>query len=377
MGQRIIITESEKNQIRSLYEQVVQGTGSDPYEYKKEGDKYFARKKGSPNWIQASGNISNAIATKIFRTTTTTPETTTKTTPETKTSSLPFKNSVQGNQFREWVNNTHPDYAKSIGLDIQGSHTNTYIQKAWLKYGKEYSSKKIQTLPALDNSIIDKYKKDLIPRSDYLGPGGKFETGLFGGMNKENYIKFQETISKLPVSKRSSLPLHLRALMDYLSGREDPFTSADLTRDEQIFLKNIAIPNAKKGLTYPLWKEIGAGDLPTAMTVSGSQKEKEKLDAKGGQGSLLKPELSGQFMYTLGEVSPSNIKVTPDKSRVTVYDRYDFNTQGKNKEQLLQSLVSQIGSLWKGNATAYSVIRNVVAFKESGGYKGFPVEITV
>lgn len=153
MGQRIIITESEKNQIRSLYEQTLQGQGNDPYEYKKEGDKYFARKKGSPNWIETSGNISNAIATKIFRTTTTTPETTPKITPETKTSSLPFKNSVEGNQFREWVNNTHPEYAKSIGLDRQGSHTNSYIQKAWLKYGKEYPSKNSET-PKKDQQQI-------------------------------------------------------------------------------------------------------------------------------------------------------------------------------------------------------------------------------
>lgn len=153
MGQRIIITESEKNQIRSLYEQTIQGRGNDPYEYKKDGDKYFARKKGSPNWIETSGNISNAIATKIFRTTTTTP----KTTPETKTSSLPFKNSVEGNQFREWVNNTHPDYAKSIDLDRQGSHTNSYIQKAWLKYGKEYPSKNSET-PKKDQQQIDVMK---------------------------------------------------------------------------------------------------------------------------------------------------------------------------------------------------------------------------
>lgn len=136
MGQRIIITESEKNQIRSLYEQTIQGQGNDPYEYKKEGNKYFARKKGSPTWVLSKGTTSDAIATKIFKTTTTTP----KTTPETKTSSLPFKNSVEGNQFREWVNNTHPDYAKSIGLDRRGSHTNSYIQKAWLKYGLQYKT---------------------------------------------------------------------------------------------------------------------------------------------------------------------------------------------------------------------------------------------
>jgi hypothetical protein len=218
--------------------------------------------------------------------------------------------------------------------------------------------------------------QDNAPKSDYLGKGGQFERQLYGG-SKEDFLKMKGTLAKIPPSKKSSLPLHVRALMDYLNGRETPFTAADLTTDEQKFLKSVAIPNAKKGLTYPLWKEIGAGNLPTSMTVSGSQKEKEKLKTKGGEGSLLKPELAGQFMYTLGEISPPNIKVDPTKKTVTVFDRYDFNTQGKTKEDLMKSFSDQLSSFWKGDSTFYSVVRNAVAFKETGGYKGFPVNITV
>ena len=219
--------------------------------------------------------------------------------------------------------------------------------------------------------------QDNLPKSDYLGRGGEFERGLYGGRSREEYIKMKEFVAKFPPAKKSSLPLHIRALMDYLAGRETPFTAADLTREEQNFLKNVATPNAKKGLTYPLWKDIGAGNLPTSMTVSGSQKEKEKLKTKGGEGSLVKPELAGQFMYTLGEISPPNIKVDPNKKTVTVYDRYDFNTKGKTKEDLLKSFADQVGSWWKGDSTFYSVVRNAVAFKEAGGYKGYPVNITV
>lgn len=218
--------------------------------------------------------------------------------------------------------------------------------------------------------------QDNAPKSDYLGKGGQFERQLYGG-SKEDFLKMKGTLAKIPPSKKSSLPLHVRALMDYLNGRETPFTAADLTTDEQKFLKSVATSNAKKGLTYPLWKEIGAGNLPTSMTVSGSQKEKEKLNNKGGEGSLLKPELAGQFMYTLGEISPPNIKVDPTKKTVTVFDRYDFNTQGKTKEDLMKSFSDQLSSFWKGDSTFYSVVRNAVAFKETGGYKGFPVNITV
>lgn len=68
MSNRLIITEEEKNTILSQYisEQVVQGKGSDPYEYKKEGNNYYARKKGSTKWILTSGTVRSSIASKIF-----------------------------------------------------------------------------------------------------------------------------------------------------------------------------------------------------------------------------------------------------------------------------------------------------------------------
>jgi len=247
---------------------------------------------------------------------------------------------------------------------------------------KTSSEKQSKTTSKTSGTTSKSNLKDLLktvddkPTSDYLGKGGQFERQLYGG-SKEDYIKMRGTLAKIPPAKKSSLSLHLRALIDYLNGRETPFTEADLTSDEQKFLKTVAIPNAKKGLTYPLWKEIGAGNLPTSMTVTGSQKEKEKLSNKGGQGSLLKPELAGQFMYTLGEISPPNIKVGPNKDTVTVYDRYDFNTQGKTKEDLIKSFTDQLKSYWNGDSTFYSVVRNAVAFKEAGGYKGYPVKITV
>ena len=51
---------------------------------------------------------------------------------------MPFKSKAEGNAFRKWVNAKYPQYAKSINLDVTGSHTNSYIQKAWNRFGKEY-----------------------------------------------------------------------------------------------------------------------------------------------------------------------------------------------------------------------------------------------
>lgn len=49
-----------------------------------------------------------------------------------------FSSKADGDRFREWVNNTRPSYAKTANLDRSGSHTNSYIMKAWGRFGFEY-----------------------------------------------------------------------------------------------------------------------------------------------------------------------------------------------------------------------------------------------
>lgn len=64
----IKLTESDLVRIvkQVLSEQIVQGSGDDPWEYKKDGDKYYARKKGSKNWVLTGGNAKESIKTKIY-----------------------------------------------------------------------------------------------------------------------------------------------------------------------------------------------------------------------------------------------------------------------------------------------------------------------
>jgi hypothetical protein len=73
MYRKITLTESElidliKNIIseNTLTEQVIKGKGKDPYEYKKNGNIYYTRKKGANTWIKTSGKTSDAIASTIF-----------------------------------------------------------------------------------------------------------------------------------------------------------------------------------------------------------------------------------------------------------------------------------------------------------------------
>ena len=48
-------------------EEVKQGNPGDPYEYKKDGEKYYTRKKGSKGqWLSLVGKSAEAIGNKIF-----------------------------------------------------------------------------------------------------------------------------------------------------------------------------------------------------------------------------------------------------------------------------------------------------------------------
>jgi len=67
---KIIVNETQFSRIvKFINEEVKQGGGMDPWQYKKEGDNYYAAKKGpNPKWIQTTGKAKDSIASKIFKT---------------------------------------------------------------------------------------------------------------------------------------------------------------------------------------------------------------------------------------------------------------------------------------------------------------------
>ncbi|NBP03181.1 MAG: hypothetical protein EBU90_24370 [Proteobacteria bacterium] len=70
---KIIVNEIQFSRIvKFINEEVKQGKSSDPWQYKKEGDEYYAAKKGpNPKWILTKGSAKDAIASKIFKSKTT------------------------------------------------------------------------------------------------------------------------------------------------------------------------------------------------------------------------------------------------------------------------------------------------------------------
>jgi len=59
--------------------------------------------------------------------------------------SLPFSLSTDDecNNFRAWINDNYNDYAREIDLDRNrpSDSCNSYAQRAWEKYGSEYTKK--------------------------------------------------------------------------------------------------------------------------------------------------------------------------------------------------------------------------------------------
>ena len=121
---RQYLKEQESKSTTQVTEQVVTNFDS-VWDYKKEGENYFAKKKTSDSWIKLSGNNLETVKSKVFndsspqRTQTVTNKdvsSNTTTTTSTLTKS-PFTTKKHGIEYREWLNTTLPNTAKKYDVD--------------------------------------------------------------------------------------------------------------------------------------------------------------------------------------------------------------------------------------------------------------------
>jgi hypothetical protein len=386
MRERSLIIESERKNSRTpkFYiteqEEEIKRPAGDPYEYKKDENGYYFKKRDEENWKKTNNSAVKAVFGSNVK------KSATKSSGESKSSvKVPFKNTEEGNAFRQWVNNTHPDYAKEIDLDKEGSYNNSYVAKAWNKYGGEYQNKKDS------RDYINKYQLDYINkmtakqdtfRPEFYLPNELKLDPKVRKIAKDNGVKEKEIgdgswIKRFIKDSMKNLPLHVRSVIYYILGRESEMNEDELTIEEKKFLYSVADNyGVKDGLKYNLWRKLGAKGLPTAITKSGIESETSKLNksTKEQLGDIF-PNLSGQFMYTLGEVDKTNVNKGGDT--IEIKDNYDMNSFGKEKDSLLDN-VSEVFDLWKdGKASLYSLIRATISLREMGGYKGFPVNFKI
>lgn len=52
----------------------------------------------------------------------------------------PFKTKAEGDRFRQWLNQTMPEVAQTLEIDLEGDHKNGHIIDAYTTYKKEYEA---------------------------------------------------------------------------------------------------------------------------------------------------------------------------------------------------------------------------------------------
>jgi hypothetical protein len=199
-----------------------------------------------------------------------------------------------------------------------------------------------------------------------------------------DFINSLATFTKYVVSNLSlnnlvisNLPLHLRALYYYLIGTTETKNESMLKSGEKTYLWDVATKyGLKNGFKYDMWRTLGAQNLPTAITPEGIKSETERLKNNPQAASLSNPGLAGEFMYTLGEISKGGVKKIDD-NKIEIIDNYDFNAFNLPKDEVLKQFSDTLSMFWKGESSLYSVIRKLVALKETGGYTGYPIRYTI
>ena len=301
---RKVLSEQETN------EQVVKGTGNDPYEYKKEGNKYYTRKKGSSSWIETKGNVADAIATKIFKVNVG-PQ---KTTSTKTTVSLPSTNLKRPDA------NVGSDTTAKIG---QGSQRTTKyvmgeLERAWELMGKispksyEQLNKIIESKGMGSDSFIIVNKDSSV--ASLFGPGYKYvakspiTSGYFKdtGSKEDNltYRKwFDLTMEYISKNPKSTDATKVKSFADSIGVKVK-----DLDFDKHI--KN------KKGLkiySYNVLKDAGYAKTPSGVYKLGTASSVKDYSGKG-------PNL-----FPLVDI------VTGEKIAQAVH-----GAAGKNRESLIQ-----------------------------------------
>lgn len=324
---RKVLLEQETN------EQVVQGTGSDPYEYKKEDNKYYTRRKGSSSWIETKGNVADAIATKIFKVTVG-PQ---KTTSTKTTVSLPSTN------LKRPDSNVGSDTTAKIGQASQRitKYVMGELEKSWELIGKispksyEQLNKIIKSKEMGSDSFIIVNKDASV--ASLFGPGYKYVTkspitsGYFKDTgSKEDNLTFKKwfdlTMEYVRQNPKSSDATKVKSYADNIN----------VNVEDLDFDKHLKGKGGAQFYSYNVLKQKGYAKTPSGvykLTTGGSVK------SFSGKGTNLFPLVDIE---------------TGEKLAQAVH-----GAAGKNRESLIQKAGSEDSATSKDYTRAGSGCVNV------------------
>lgn len=227
------------------------------------------------------------------------------------------------------------------------------------------------------NIIITECQFKSLIEQNSLNLKGKTIAPGISAKHSSNYVSKDEenlfitALNEIISLHKAMIPIHVRAFAHFLIGKTKPFTENDMTSEEKDFLKKAALDLRKSedgdnGFSYPFWHVYTRGDsVPAGYS-------KNPIN-------LINMSYAGQFFNFLGQVPLSNIKISPDKTKVTIIDNYDmnFNEGGKSKEKVMRDLETAIEHFKKNPLKTYMIIRRLGDVREFSGYNGYPVNINL
>lgn len=214
--------------------------------------------------------------------------------------------------------------------------------------------------------------KDMLVEQQSLNLKGKTIAPGISAKHSSDYVSKDEenlfitALNKLISAHGFAIPIHVRAYAHHLLGRTTPFTEKDMTTEEREFLKKAALSASENGFNYSFWFRFN--------------KSSEKQPGLDGLRpiELINMPMNFQFSNFLGKVAKSNIRISPDKNKVTVIDNYDMNVnRDKLSSEQKDKIVDYFKKVIKHPSRLYPLIRSIANMRELGGYNGYPVNINL
>jgi len=163
--------------------------------------------------------------------------------------------------------------------------------------------------------------------------------GIYGPNTQKAYETFEATTES---QESGMLPIHIKSLLNDLSGNKNSITRQSLSEDELNTLQKIVRNNLKQGKNTISYDDYNTDELPSAKG--------EKPKTEGSLNLLDKlTDPSYKLKTTLGQ---ANIVVTP--SDTLVVDSYDFN-DAKLKEGSVDNYIDNL----KENPSLYNAARGL------------------
>jgi hypothetical protein len=214
--------------------------------------------------------------------------------------------------------------------------------------------------------------KEILVEQQSLNLKGKTIAPGISAKHSSDYVSKDEenlfitVLNKIISSHKFALPIHVRAYMHHLLGRTTPFTEKDMTTEEREFLKKAALSVGERGFDYQFWNGYR------------NPQDSNWHASDGSTVGLINMHMADQFSNFLGQVRLPNIRISPDKNKVTVIDNYDFNVKRDDLHNYVtKNLFFYFKNFIKNPTELYGHIRNMANIRELGGYNGYPVNINL